>query len=136
MAGSSPSAATANWCARAGSTRALPPCSSTSPSTRRRAPAPIRAYLALIQLEFDAPVAAQDVFAIAFRQRPELGESRRHQAIGRNALIDQEFDHGDGARGRELPVRTQAAMIGLLVSMAVDPQQPVDIVGNAGADVL
>src|SRR5471032_689120 len=129
MAGSSPLAAMANSSARAGSMPVSPLSSSTS---RSRRPPP----LALIQFEFDAPVAAQIVLAVALAQRAEFGKARGHEAIGRDALGNQEFDHGDGACRRQLPVGSQLPVIGLLVGVAVDPQQPVDVGGNARGYVL
>lgn len=66
---------------------------------------------------------------VRWADTPEAG---RHQAIGRNALRDQEFDDGRSTGGRQFPVVPEAPYPRQLniVRVAVHAQHPVDLRRN------
>jgi hypothetical protein len=84
------------------------------------------------ELELDAPVAG----GVGGGERLELAVACRDQALVGDALLVQELHHGDGARGRQLPVgRIEEAVDRLVVGVAVDLQHPVDALGDARGDL-
>src|SRR5215207_10789434 len=74
------------------------------PQAERAAPA----ASAFRQLELDPAVLAVGLFGITVLDRLELTEARRHQALGRNALLDQVLDDRDGAGRRKIPIGAEA----------------------------
>src|SRR5215471_12885330 len=63
------------------------------------------ARLSVRQLELDAAVAAQHLFAGPLLERLEFAVTGSHQALGRYAPADQVLHHGSRARTGELPIR-------------------------------
>src|SRR5690606_10812342 len=116
------------------------PCARiTSPSapcliTRMLRPLP--ATSALRQFQFDPPVAKIADFIIARVNRLEFAKAGCGQPVRRHALADQELCNRDGARGREFPVGGEAKRADrLLVGMAVNAEDPVDIAWNILRDL-
>src|SRR5579883_33070 len=82
----------------------------------------------LRQLQLDPAIAAERLLLVAGIDRLELAEARRGEAVRRHALGDQILNHGDGAGGRQLPIRFErAAGDRMLDGMAVDPENPGQI---------
>ena len=64
---------------------------------------------ALGELELDAAVARPRFGRVGGVERLVLAESGGDQAVGRDALVDEELHHRDGALGRQFPVVAETA---------------------------
>src|SRR5262249_9051412 len=82
--------------------------------------------LALGQFEFDAAIALVGLFGLAEVDGLELAKAGGDQTLRRNTPGDEILNHGDRARGRQIPVRLECAANGELayVGMAVDAENP------------
>ena len=89
-------------------------------------------FSALGQFQLDAAVAALGGVVFARVERLMFAEAGGGQPIGRNSLVDHEFDHGDGAGGGEFPVGGELRRLDRhMIGMAIDAQDPGQISRHA-----
>src|SRR4051812_6281521 len=89
------------------------------------------------ELELDSPVAAVGGLVVARVDWAVLAEAGGRKGLWGNALVDQEIDHGDRSRRRQLPVRAERGTPDRLpVRVPVHAQDPVELWRDARRHLL
>ena len=86
-------------------------------------------WVSLNSIRRFAPVGDFIIAGIDGLKFPEAGGG---ETVGGDSRIDQEFDDRYGAGGRQLPIaRELGGADGDPVGMAIDPQNPIDVLGDS-----